>query len=468
MNSQTRSFFLIDIISICILWKGKETMLNERRKGKHLSLDDRKEIQKGLRIGRSFAEIAQIIDCCPDTISKEIRKHRYHQTKQNTPYLSSKAKPNRCRFRYSCRKRNVCSRKKNRMCRIACRECLRCNQLCPDFIDDPCRIESKAPYVCNNCRYSRTCLFDKYLYNAEYAHKEYLQTLSLSRQGIDLTRDELAALDSLVSPLILKGQPIAHIYQAHKDEIPCTIRTLYISVESGYLSAKKMDLRRAVRYRKRKKNNGSRQPKTSSRKKAGHHYRDFQELLEKNPAQRVVEMDTVEGSKGGKILQTFLWRENNLMLAFLLDDKEMSSAAATIDFIEDIIGTEKFKELFPVILTDNGSEFMNPDLFEINRQGEIRTKLYYCDPGKPNQKGCLEKNHEYIRYVIPKGKPFDELSQEKILLMLNHINSTARPQFSGRSPIELAEETFGKNTLRKLGMHKIPSDQVHLKPELLK
>lgn len=221
-----------------------------RRKGQHLSWQDRFEIQKGLREHRSFREIAEFIGCSPDTVSKEIRNHRYH--KERKSIQGQYVKPNRCGRRETCRRRDVCNKKKGHKCRIPCRECLKCNELCPDFIDAPCNIANKAPYVCNNCPKGQRCLFDKYLYNADYAHKEYLAKLSESRKGIDMTRDELAALDELVSPLIKKGQPITHIMQSHAEEIPCSERTLYHYIDAGYLTARNIDMHRTVRYRKRK------------------------------------------------------------------------------------------------------------------------------------------------------------------------------------------------------------------------
>lgn len=221
----------------------------ERKKGTHLTWDDRHEIQKGLKEHRTFKEIAYIIGCSPDTVSKEIRRHRYHKLRNRDGILH--ASPNRCKYRNSCRRWDVCKKKKGHKCRIPCRECISCNKLCPDFVDAPCPIEHKAPYVCNNCPKSISCLFDKYLYNADYAHKEYCETLRKSRQGIDMTRDELAALDSLVSPLIRKGQPLAHILANHAEEIPCGERTLYKYISAGYLTARNLDMRRTVRYRKR-------------------------------------------------------------------------------------------------------------------------------------------------------------------------------------------------------------------------
>ena len=436
----------------------------ERKKGTHLTLENRQEIQRGLREHRSFKEIADIIGCSPDTVSKEIRNHRYHKIRENRKgvYL----KPNRCKYRETCRRKDVCNKKKGHKCRISCRECLKCNELCPDFVDAPCTIEKKAPYVCNNCPKSQRCLFDKYLYNAEYAHKEYREKLLESRTGIDMTRDELAVLDELVSPLIIKGQPLVHIMQAHRDEIPCSIRTLYNYIDAGYLTARNIDMKRTVRYRKRKHH--TQQPKISYKKKEGHHYSDYLKLMEENPKLRVVQMDTVEGEKGGKLLQTFLWPENNLMLAYLIDSKEMKNTVAVIDQLEEMLGVEMFQELFPVILTDNGCEFADPELFETGKDGAKRTSLYYCEARHSEQKGELEKNHEYIRYVLPKKTSFDQLTEEKVLLMINHINNTTRPKLHGLTPMKKALQTFGKNAMERLGLEIILPDDICLKPELLK
>ena len=436
----------------------------ERRKGQHLTQEERYEIQKGLREHRSFQEIAEIIGCSPDTVSKEIRNHRYHKARDKNSHQYSK--PNRCKYRDTCRRRDVCNKHKNHKCRIPCRECLRCNELCPHFVDAPCMIEKKAPYVCNNCPKSARCLFDKYLYNAMYAHKEYLERLRESRLGIDMTRDELAALDELVSPLIKKGQPITHIMTSHRDDISCSERTLYRYIDMGLLTARNMDMHRAVRYRKRK--HYTQQPKVSYRKKKGHHYSDYINYLGQNPGIRVVQMDTVEGVKGGKLLQTLLWPENNLMLAFLVDSKEMFNMVKTFAWLEERLGSESFREWFPVVLTDNGCEFADPEPFERGLDGSPRMKLFYCEPRHSEQKGELEKNHEYIRYVLPKGTAFDELSQEQVLLMINHINNTTRPKLHGTTPMKKALQSFDKNAMERIGLTIISPDDISLKPSLLK
>ena len=115
----------------------------ERKKGTHLTWDDRHEIQKGLKEHRTFKEIAYIIGCSPDTVSKERRRHRYHKLRSRDGILH--ASPNRCKYRNSCRCWDVCKKKKGHKCRIPCRECISCNKLCPDFVDAPCPRGHKAP-----------------------------------------------------------------------------------------------------------------------------------------------------------------------------------------------------------------------------------------------------------------------------------------------------------------------------------
>ena len=183
----------------------------------------------------------------------------------------------------------------------------------------------------------------------------------------------------------------------------------------------------------------------------------------------VVEMDTVRGVReSGKRLLTMIFRHNNLMLLFLMPDGKAESVKRVFDFLEVGLGTDVFRRLFPVILTDNGSEFKKVDQLELTDELTYRTSIYYCDPMASWQKGCLEKNHEFIRYAIPKGKSLNPYTQEDITLLMNHINSVKRPGLGNKSPYELiSEEDEDMMALMSLlKMHLIPPDEVHLKPDL--
>src|SRR5665647_860903 len=151
------------------------------------------------------------------------------------------------------------------------------------------------------------------------------------------------------------------------------------------------------------------------------------------------------------------------MLAFLLPDKTQASVVNVFNSLEEKLGTIVFNRTFPLILTDNGSEFNNPLLLEIGKEDFLRTRIFYCDPNAAYQKGSLEKNHEFIQYVVPKGKSFDGYIQEDITKMINHINSTARGSLNGRTPFELASLLLDETATETMGLKEIKYDKVHLK-----
>lgn len=126
------------------------------------------------------------------------------------------------------------------------------------------------------------------------------------------------------------------------------------------------------------------------------------------------------------------------------------------------------QELFEVVLTDNGAEFKNPSLLERNLSGQCRTRIFYCDPMASWQKGRLEWNHEFIRYILPRGRPFTSLTKAQVITMMNHINNTARSSLNGRTPFELASLLLPEALLKWAGAVAFPHDDVLLKLRLLK
>lgn len=156
------------------------------------------------------------------------------------------------------------------------------------------------------------------------------------------------------------------------------------------------------------------------------------------------------------------------MLAFIMDSCSQIAVKEVIDKLYEILGHDVFKLSFPVILTDNGSEFKSPEALELDSEGNQRTKIFYCNPMASYQKPHVEKNHEYIRYIIPKGTSFDNRTQEDITLMMSHINSTARASLNGNSPFKLAQMLLDNSLLDKLSLKHIVADDVHLKPALFK
>ena len=91
-------------------------------------------------------------------------------------------------------------------------------------------------------------------------------------------------------------------------------------------------------------------------------------------------MDSVIGEVGGKVLLTVLF-PCGMLLARLRDINNSQSVIDYIDFFERNFGLDLFRKLFPVILTDNGSEFSNPMAIEFSPvTKERRTWGFYCEP----------------------------------------------------------------------------------------
>ena len=426
-------------------------------KGKHLTLDDRQSIQIGLHEGLTFREIARNIGKDPSTISKEIRTHRF---------TTRTASFNPCKHIKQCQHySDLCD-----PCQIRfgknCRNCghVDCHTICPEFVPKVCRRLSSAPYVCNGCSNRHGCHLERRLYDASKAQKAYEQTLRTSRQGFAIAYEELKRLDDIISPLIRQGQSIHHICQNNADLIMCDEKTIYNYIDAGLLSVDNIDLPRKVRYRVRKK---KRPVHVDKQCYVGRTYEDFLEYLAANPDTTVTEMDSVEGKKGGKVLLTIYFRNCELMLAFLRDANTARSVTEIFNALDHTLGRESFRTLFQVILTDRGSEFSDPLSIECDDNGEIRTRIFYCDPQRSDQKGGCEVTHEMIRRILPKGKSFDHLCQDDIDLMMSHINSYKRKKLGNQSPHQLFSSFYGEDLLQKLHIQQISPNNINLTPKLL-
>lgn len=74
---------------------------------KHLSLEDRKYIERSLNSGCSFKDIARFLCKDPTTISKEVKLHRVSDWYHKGSFLNAH---NFCIHRYHCRKTNACGK----------------------------------------------------------------------------------------------------------------------------------------------------------------------------------------------------------------------------------------------------------------------------------------------------------------------------------------------------------------------
>ncbi|MBN4051129.1 IS30 family transposase [bacterium AH-315-K05] len=426
---------------------------------KHLSLDERIKLEQCLKESKSFKSIGRELNRDPTTVSKEVKNHILFKR------VGSYGKAfNNCLHRFTCTHSYICT---SPYCRNAyCRFCKICTSVCEDFKEYRCSKLLKPPYVCNGCSKRNRCTLEKRIYSAAFAQDEYEFTRSESRNGISVCEDEIIRLNNIISPLILKGQSIHHICTNNKDSVMCSEKTVYNYTDSNLFSARNIDLPRKVKYRPRK--TSKRHFKVDKSCRIRRTYEDFEDYIRLNPDTPVVEMDSLEGTKGGKVLLTIHFRNPQFMLAFIRDANTSRSVIDIFEALYSNLSREDFTTLFPILLTDNGSEFSNPSAIELDAHGNRRTRVFYCDPSKPYQKGAVENNHTLIRRVIPKGVSLNNFCQTDIQLMMNHINSYSRKKLNNRSPHQLFSFLYGNDILNKLGATLIPVNSITLKPSLIK
>ena len=388
-------------------------------KNKHLIYEERHLIEDMLAKGYSLTKIATHLNRNISTISKEIRKHRFSRSTGITRTLNGIQKD------------------------------LHCNLL------------EKPPYVCNGCKKKRMCKSELTLYHAATAQKEYELNLRESRKGTPLNKKSFYNLDAIVSSAMKRGQHLYHIHQSN--DLGVSLSTLYRYLNKGYLSASVLDAPRIVKFKKRKSSPPEYVPKKF---REGRTYKDFQNFLKKDGIENWVEIDTVIGRQGGKTIMTMNFTLCNFMVGFLLDFNRSSEVSHVFDNLRKVFSENalNIKDIMPIILTDNGSEFSDVD--SIENDGEI--SLFFCDPMRSNQKGRIEKNHTLFRDIYPKGSSFDNYTNDTLNLIFSHVNSIKRASLNGKTPYDIFEFTYGEKITSLLGITRIPQREVIQNPRLLK
>lgn len=395
----------------------------------HLSYEDRKNIEDGLNENKSINQISKEINRSHSSILREIDRNK----KYSEPSAWNNYKINH-----------------------------------PD-LDLSCERLKHSPYVCNGCKSRSGCRKVRWTYYAREADNSYKEVKSEARKGINLTPEEVYKINSVLTPLIKKGQTINHLYINHPDILDFSKPSFYNYVNNGVFEFSPLDFPRIVKYKKRK-NSKNRRTRKEREILINRKYDDFQKFISNHPDFNIVEMDTVEGLKDeNDCFLTLLWRKSKFMLIFKLENQTTEEVSRIFNILQTLIPYDDYKRLFEVILTDNGHEFFDVLNIEcMHSTGEQVTKLFFCDPHMSCQKGMIEKNHEFIRYILPKGSSFKNITQEDCDLFMNNINSLCRDSLNGKSPYEAMLFLCDEYVLKSLNCYYIKPDEVILNDSLLK
>lgn len=267
-----------------------------------------------------------------------------------------------------------------------------------------------------------------------------------------------------------KNQPILHIFKNIENEFPKSIQTFYKYVHKGYFpSINDEILARSFSYKPRNKKETVKTITKDNVIKKGRRMADFEEYINKNPNANIVEMDTVIGKfEDVKCIMTLYFRNSKLMLMFYIKKYKPSEITKVFNSLRKSLGDDLYKELFEVILTDNGWEFSKPEDIEFNYEtGEKLINVFYTEPYSSWQKGGIERNHEFIRYIIPKGISFDNLTKKNVIDMMNNINNVQRSSLDYQTPYQLFTKIYGIDISTKFHLKEIKKDEINLSYKLL-
>jgi IS30 family transposase len=378
---------------------------NKRR----LTFDDRMTVQGMLELGKSLSEIAERIGCSRSTVLREVGKNSFHQTG---------------------------------------REEWRCPRL----------LKSK---VCNACRKRHLCGANQTLYECQYAQHASEERMSVARQVPRLSRSEIEEVSGIVADGVSRGQSLHHIYVANPElKKICTEQTVRRLCLRRLLKTKPHELRRFVVYKHEYEKPLSAPRISKMCHIIGRNHQDFVRFMAKHKRAGVVQFDSVIGKRGdGLAILTLTWAEQGFQIGFVISKDDPNSVNRVLTKFLSSFTPEERRALFTACIADNGIEFSY--FWQLDEKfPEIR--CFYTRPYRSNDKAECERNHEFIRYVHPKGESFDSITQEHLDDLFSNINSYVRKSKGDRTPYRIMERKFGKSVMAKMRVKKVALKNVSL------
>lgn len=323
------------------------------------------------------------------------------------------------------------------------------NRICinfPNEISSDCPKLKRWPYVCTNCKHKYTkCPFNKFKYDAKIAQKKADTNLINSRKGIDISHDEFDKLDSIIKNGVDHNKSLYQIKIENNDYIDKSISTLYRYVNKGYLTTKRIDLPRAVKYKKRKHNKKYEYSENSKIDRTNHTYLDYLSYIHQNPRVNVWQLDFLGAIKtDSKNILSFILPEVHFTLLDIIENPNSNKIVKFFDDLENRIGTNAFIELVPVILTDRDPCFSDITGICFSKiTGEERCKIFFCDPYVSSQKPHVENINGQIRKFFPKGQSVNKCSKNDVKIINQTLLNTPIRTLDGNTPGDAFKKVYG-------------------------
>lgn len=375
-------------------------------KFEHINFDQRKIINNQItRFKATAVDIGNLLGLDPSSISKEVKRNRI---------VSKEASSN--------------------------------------ITNTICKRTLRFPYVCNSCSDKYHCRYKQYRYEATAAQKLADYKLVVTRRGINLTKEEFDVLDRKIKDGVLNKQSVYHIIKSNED-LSVSVSTVYRLINNHLLTTSKMDLPYACTYKKRKKQikeyeyNENRKIDRSNRT-----FIDYLSFICGKPNTFTTQMDFLGSirSDSNSILSLIIV-ELHFVILFIVKNKNASKVNELFDHLEQRLGTVSFKKVFPVILTDRDPSFSDFQAIEYSHYtGEERTRVFYCDAFRSNQKATVENINKQLRQFFPKKQSVDSYTNDDMKVHMMNINNRRVPSLSGCTPNEAFIKLYGQSILDKL------------------
>ena len=373
---------------------------------KHINAEQRRVIVRMISDNKKLKDIASTLGLDPTSISKEVKRNRIRLYPVHNPKLDLKL----------------------------------CTKL------------DRFPYVCNSCKYRYDpCPFEKYVYKAKEAQAKADYKLIVSRRGLDSDDKEFKQLDETVKAGVENGKSIYEISLDPK--VSKSVTTIYRYINKGYLKISRMDLPYAVTYKKRKKINKKYDYKQNNGiDRSNHTYVDYLSYIHANPREFGWQLDFLGSIKSdSKSIISLIMPDLHFSLIDIISNPSADKVVKYFDRLEENLGTEQFKKIFPFILTDRDPCFADVEGICFSKiTGEERTRLFFCDPYVSNQKPHIENLNKQLRLHFPKGRSIDHLSKADVKNINIRILKQPLKSLDGSSSKEAFSAVFGKDNFTNI------------------
>lgn len=325
---------------------------------------------------------------------------------------------------------------------------------------------SKCPkrlMVCNKCSKRYYCSFRQIFYSYEEAQNKAENRNESAQNRTKLSPEVITTINDIVTPGVRNSKSLHHVYFANPIlKTLCSERTIRRLIYRRELEVKAHELRRYVRYKRTYQKNNKLWVRNIE-VLYGRLYEDFLNYVKKHKRMNIVQYDSVIGKRDDKqALLTIMFPKYNFQFGFLIKKDNPNDVNHKLRLLFRKLGDDAVRVIFPINVADNGSEFSYFNRLELNSAGQTICRTFFTRPYRSNDKASCERNHELIRYCLPKGKSLNFLTQDQVDEMFSNINCLIRKSINNSTPYELVLRKYGQEFMDTIGIQRISTKKVRL------